>query len=67
MRRTKPTGRWRHRLGYDGCLILQIEEEGLHTAFLTGRVDTEWVKRWRDATVADITLSLSPLPNEAAA
>jgi len=37
-------------------LVLQIEERGLLTRYIGGHVDTEWVRRWRDATSGDLTV-----------
>lgn len=38
-------------------LVLQVQERGLHTSYIGGHVDTQWVTRWRDATTADLTLT----------
>lgn len=38
-------------------LVLQIQERGLHTSYIGGHVDTQWVTRWRDATSADLTIT----------
>lgn len=56
----EPTGRRRHRsqrrlFGREE-LVLQIEWRGLHTYCIGGYVDSDWIKFWRDATSADLTL-----------
>jgi len=66
MTRPKPTGRWRHRIGPGDCLILQIEEAGIITWFC-GTVTSDHVVRWRDATVADLTVAHQPIPEQRAA
>lgn len=67
MRNATPTGRFRHRIavstqgwGYGKTtkhlLVLQIEERGFESSFSGGRVDGDFVNRWRDATVGDISV-----------
>lgn len=50
------TGRKRYRRGWFGKLILQIEETFDRWDSLGGDIDCRRVKRWRDATVDDISL-----------
>lgn len=61
LQHAEKTGRIRHRvqrLGWFGkryACILQVEERGLHTSYSAGHHDTQWVSRWRDATLDDLT------------
>jgi 1,2-phenylacetyl-CoA epoxidase catalytic subunit len=36
-------------------MVLQVEEEGIHTSSTGGHVESEVRRRWRDATVEDLT------------
>lgn len=67
MRHATATGRRRHvarRTFFWGreYLVLQVEERGLLTTFIGGHQDTQWVRRWRDATSGDLTIHDSTCP-----
>lgn len=57
----KLTGRKRHRVQPGGrfrspTLVLQVEEAGHVTECYGGLIDSYPVRRWRDATVEDLTI-----------
>jgi len=52
------TGKRRYRIEKHWCreyLVLEVEERGLHTYCVGGMIDTEYVTRWRDAKISDLT------------
>ncbi len=56
----KPTGHRRFRIergrwGSGDRLVLQIEVRGIETWWSGGVIDSDWVNRWRDARVEDLT------------
>lgn len=55
MRNAEFTGRYRHH-SWKGRLILQVEERCTFTHMDCGFVETDRVLRWRDATIADLTV-----------
>jgi len=66
MRHAERTGAARYRIETRGwfrkrtMLVLQIEERGLDTNWSGASFDTEWVTRWRDATIKDLRLKIVP-------
>jgi hypothetical protein len=61
MRDAKKTGRSRYRIERRGfwrqrhMLVLQLEWEGFETLLIGGFPDTQFVRRWVDASVGDVT------------
>lgn len=62
MSRWTDTGRRRFRTFWlskrEHVLVLQIEERGLVTEMRGPFPDSEWMTRWRDATVEDIGINI---------
>lgn len=63
MRHTEITGRKRLRTlsqgwGKPSLLVLQVEERGIETSSFCGMPESEFVTRWRDATVMDLEVDL---------
>ena len=62
LRHAQKTGRQRYRIQRLGWLgrryvcVLQVEEEGFVTTCCAGHTDTQFIRRWRDATVGDVSL-----------
>ena len=49
------TGRCRFRIDDNDKLVLQVQDQSITTNYIGGRIDSEWVYRWRDAELQDVS------------
>ena len=63
VRHLELTGKKRFRSGEGGTLVLQVQERWLETECISGNIDAEWLYRWRDAAISDITVFEDALEN----